>query len=62
MIDNPKQMRIGPVKRDWVEDESKGDSGNHPMGCIYGGFTDQSSYWLIVPGCPLYHGEENNDL
>ncbi len=61
------EMTIGPVFRDWVGVEAKGDCkecgglcspecGRHPKGCIYGGFTDATSYWLIVAGCELYHG------
>ena len=68
MNELPTEMRIGPTKLHWNGEEPKGNCSNcggqcgdecgiHPMGCIYGGFTEQTSYWLIVDGCSLYHGE-----
>lgn len=65
-----KYLRIGPLRKYWPKDEPKGDCkhykgecdgtdcGLHKAGCIYGGFTSQTSYWLIAEGCPLYHGEK----
>ena len=61
-------MRIGPIRREWRGEEPKDkcpdcgsqcapECGVHPAGCIYGGFTEQTSYWLIATGCDLYHGE-----
>ena len=58
---------IGPIRREWQGEEPDGDCahcggqcapecGLHPKGCIYGGFTEATSYWLIVEGCELYHG------
>lgn len=60
-----RRLRIGPIQRDWVGEEPKGECahcggqcapecGLHPIGCVYGGL---EGYWLIVDGCPLYHGE-----
>lgn len=69
-MSDPVEMRLGPIRRDWVGDEPQGDCqhcggqcdpsdcGTHPAGCIYGGFSEQTSYWMIVDGCDLYHGEE----
>ena len=65
----PQQMTIGPERRDWPHDELPGgcpecggqcapECGRHPLGCVYGGFTEASSYWMIAEGCTLYHGEE----
>ena len=63
------KLRIGPLRKDWLKEEPKGsckqcggecdgnDCGLHKAGCIYGGFTAQTSYWLIAENCPLYHGE-----
>ena len=31
------------------------ECGRHPMGCLYGGFTEASAYWLVVDGCKLNH-------
>jgi len=31
------------------------ECGIHPMGCIFGGFSD--GYWLIAEGCKLSHEE-----
>lgn len=31
------------------------ECGLHPLGCIYGGFTKRTSYWLIAEGCELEH-------
>lgn len=31
------------------------DCGIHPAGCLFGGFGE--GYWMIVDGCPLFHGE-----
>jgi hypothetical protein len=65
----PVQVRIGPIRRDWPHAPSSGDClecggecdggecGLHRAGCVYGGFTPDTCYWLIVNGCSLYHGE-----
>lgn len=60
--DNPRSMRIGPIhpKGDCKTcgGQCDGDDcGLHAAGCVYGGFSESTSYWLIVEGCPLYHGE-----
>ena len=63
-----KRLTIGPLYRDWPHDSPAGDCpecgcqcapecGLHPAGCVWGGPTDETSYWLIADGCPLYHGE-----
>lgn len=69
MSEDIKQMRIGPERRHWVGEEPAGDCkqcggqcgdedcGIHPAGCIFGGWSRETSYWLIVDGCELYHGE-----
>lgn len=31
------------------------ECGLHPLGCIYGGFTERTAYWLAVDGCELDH-------
>ncbi len=62
------RMRMGPLKRDWKGAEPKGgcpecggqcdpECGKHPAGCLYGGFTRETGYWLISDECKLYHGE-----
>ena len=33
------------------------ECGRHPLGCIYGGFTTKTAYWLAVDECKLNHGE-----
>lgn len=66
------ELRIGPVRKDWpVLPEPRGncrvcggqcdgaDCGLHAAGCVYGGFTSETAYWLIAEGCPLYHGESD---
>ena len=64
-------MTIGPMERDFVGKEPKGDCpecggqcaptcGRHPAGCIYGGFTEETAYWLIAEGCDRYHGEDKS--
>lgn len=64
----PKRMTIGPMRKDWPRAEPPGacpecggecdaGCGNHSAGCVYGGFTEETAYWMIVEGCPLYHGE-----
>ena len=64
----PKQLRIGPTRINWVGEEPhgdckgcggqcEGDCGLHPAGCVYGGFTEATSFWLIAKDCQLYHGE-----
>lgn len=30
------------------------ECGRHPMGCMYGGFSE--GYWIAIDGCPLDHG------
>lgn len=63
-----KKFTIGPMVKEWKNNPPKGDCpecgsqcsptcGMHPNGCIFGGFTEQTSYWLIADGCELYHGE-----
>jgi len=60
-------MRLGPIRKEWVDEQPDGncpecggqcepECGKHPMGCVYGGFTNETSYWMIVDGCKLYHG------
>lgn len=67
-MNEPQAMRIGPVCREWVGVQPKGECpecggqcapecGIHPKGCIFGGFTEATSYWMIAEGCELYHGE-----
>jgi hypothetical protein len=68
------EMRIGPEVRNWVGKEPKGDCsvcggqcspacGFHPAGCVFGGFSNSTSYWMIAEGCNLYHGEvDSNEL
>lgn len=31
------------------------ECGRHPAGCVYGGLSEESGYWLQVDGCPLDH-------
>lgn len=31
------------------------ECGFHPLGCIYGGSTEASSYWLANEDCTLNH-------
>ena len=63
---------LGPLREDWLEDEKPGDCpecggqcspecGYHPMGCMYGGPTEATAYWMKIDGCPLYHGWEDPD-
>ncbi len=63
-----KEMRLGPLVKDWKKEGPKGacpecggqcepECGIHPMGCTFGGFSEQTSFWMIVEGCDLYHGE-----
>jgi len=63
-------MTIGSERRFWIQEQPRGDCpecggqcapecGYHPLGCFYGGFTEQSAYWLIAEGCKLYHGEDD---
>lgn len=64
-----RQLRIGPSRNEWPQEPpdgdcaqcggecNGGDCGKHEAGCLYGGFTEQTSYWMIADGCPLYHGE-----
>lgn len=60
---------FGPLRRDWQKPEPPGscpdcggqcspECGVHPAGCIYGGWTEASAYWLVSEGCELSHGEE----
>jgi len=35
------------------------ECGQHPAGCLYGGFSHGS--WLIVPGCPLAHDPDGEE-
>jgi len=64
---NGNKMRIGPIRQEWVDEEPQGtcpecggqcgeECGIHPMGCVYGGSTEQTGYWLIAEGCELDHG------
>ena len=32
-----------------------GECGLHPAGCVYGGFSAFTAYWLIAEGCELDH-------
>ena len=67
--DNPQRTQFGPLFRDWIGNSPKGDCpdcggqcapecGIHPKGCVFGGPSDDTVYWLIAKGCELYHGEE----
>lgn len=68
-----KLMRLGPLRMEWPHDPPNGacaecgsdcdgeECGLHVAGCIYGGPTEQTAYWLIAEGCPLYHGESEED-
>jgi hypothetical protein len=71
-LEEPKGLRLGPMKKDWIGKEPDGECkecggqcspkcGIHPAGCIYGGFTDETAYWMIADECDLYHGEEANE-
>ncbi len=64
----PQQMSIGPLKKDFVSGRPKGECpecgsdcapecGRHPAGCIWGGFTEVTSYWLVAEGCDRFHGD-----
>lgn len=61
-----RKLRLGPIRAEWkgVDPHDDGcncdgeDCGLHKAGCIYGGFSDSTSYWLIAENCPLYHGED----
>ena len=69
-MNEAKQMRLGPQHSDewWDKHNPDGncqhcggqcdghDCGTHADGCIFGGFG--GGYWMIVEGCPLFHGEE----
>ena len=70
MATETRRLRIGPGVKDWPhaapktgccqdcgEDCDGDECGLHAAGCIFGGFTRQTAYWLIAEGCPLYHGE-----
>ena len=67
----PQSLRIGPKRCYWQGQEPAGtcpdcggqcapECGKHPAGCIYGGFSANTAYWLIASDCPLYHGEETH--
>ena len=58
---------LGPLRKDWKSEPIKGncpdcggecepECGLHPAGCVYGGFTENTAYWLIVEGCEKDHG------
>lgn len=32
-----------------------GECGLHPKGCVYGGFSAYTGYWLVADGCELRH-------
>ena len=63
------KMTFGPERRNWPHDPPLGDCpecggdcspeecGRHPAGCMYGGPTEATAYWLIAAGCDRYHGE-----
>ncbi len=70
-ITRGRDMRFGPERNSayWDERSPKGDCpqcggqcdpaqdcGIHPAGCIFGGLA--YGYWMIVDGCPCFHGEE----
>ena len=38
------------------------ECGEHPLGCIFGGFSEATSYWMIADGCELDHGESQGSL
>lgn len=62
-------LRLGPERKDWPSGPKPGscsecggecdgsECGLHAAGCVYGGPTTQTAYWMIADGCPLYHGE-----
>lgn len=31
------------------------ECGMHPLGCVYGGFSELTSYWIAIDGCSLDH-------
>lgn len=69
-----KSLTFGPLRKDWTGSEPKGDCshcggqcdgndcGLHASGCIYGGFTTDTSYWMYSDKCPLYHGDEKKRI
>lgn len=52
-------MSIGTEKQVNKCPECGGDCapecGKHPMGCVYGGFSEYTGYWIVVDGCNLNH-------
>lgn len=65
----PVEMSIGPfVEHDGAPGlcpdcggQCAPECGLHPLGCVYGGFSAFTAYWLIADGCTLDHGEESGD-
>jgi hypothetical protein len=37
--------------------------GEHPAGCVYGGFSAYTAYWLVAEGCDrnVDHPDEDDD-
>jgi hypothetical protein len=72
MLPNPRKLRLGPLRKNWPHEAPDGscvncggqcdghDCGLHAAGCIYGGFSDQTTYWMIAASCFLYHGESDD--
>lgn len=61
------QGTLGPMRKDWQQARPAGDCecggdcapkcGFHPAGCIFGGYTADTAFWMIVEGCERYHGD-----
>jgi len=62
-----KQMRVGPMVREWLAEPTPGDClecgaqcapdcGLHPKGCFFGGMTEATGYWTFIEDCELFHG------
>ena len=64
-----REMQLGPPVSAWATEAPRGnchecggqcdggECGAHALGCIFGGFTEQTSYWVYNPECPLWHGD-----
>jgi hypothetical protein len=62
-----QQLILGPEYKDFAGVEPSGECsecggqcaprcGVHPKGCIWGGPTRATAYWLYDETCELYHG------
>lgn len=38
------------------------ECGRHPAGCVYGGFSEYTAYWLIAEGCDREHPAPESPL